>query len=209
MTSQQPTDSEPRIVLFAPIASLRAVEGEWSSLAAIVVTDPENEIPEDLRAAIRAAGTPLLKATVQAERAAGFDGLHLVSQPGELRIARKELPAGGMLGAGAARTRHAAMELGEAMPDYVLLGRIAGTDADDRDIAVDDDLVIWWSTLFELPCVAVAEDEDSARRLALAGADFIGLNRHVWKADDPASALRKIAGIIAEASPREDAEAAG
>ncbi|MCB1478186.1 MAG: thiamine phosphate synthase [Rhodobiaceae bacterium] len=202
MTDNTSHNSEPRIVLFAQPAQAATVTDRLAGVAAIVITGDADALDEDLRNAIRNAGTPVLKASTQSERADGFDGLHLQAGAGEVKIARKVLAAGGMLGAGAARTRHAAMQLGEAMPDYVLLGRIATADPTDNDIAAEPELVEWWSDLFELPCVAVAETTGDVGVLAESGADFIGLNRMIWEAQDPAGALGEAAETLASIPPR-------
>ena len=206
MTDNTSHNSEPRIVLFAQPAQAATVTDRLAGVAAIVITGDADALDEDLRNAIRNAGTPVLKASTQSERADGFDGLHLQAGAGEVKIARKVLAAGGMLGAGAARTRHAAMQLGEAMPDYVLLGRIATADPTDGDIAADADLVSWWAELFELPAVAVAGELADVADLAGAGADFVAVNRLVWSSDDPAATLVAVAGAIAASPARQPAE---
>ena len=202
MNASPDNAAEPRIVLFAPADRLAALQGGLEGLAAIVVTDGAEALEDGVRANLRAAGIPVLKKVSVAERAQGFDGLHVAGNAGELKAARKALPAGAMLGAGDARTRHAAMQLGEAMPDYVLLGRIATADPTDGDIAADADLVSWWAELFELPCVAVAETTGDVGVLAESGADFIGLNRMIWEAQDPAGALGEAAETLASIPPR-------
>ncbi|MCC0053307.1 MAG: thiamine phosphate synthase [Rhodobiaceae bacterium] len=206
MNASPDNAAEPRIVLFAPADRLAALQGGLEGLAAIVVTDGAEALEDGVRANLRAAGIPVLKKVSVAERAQGFDGLHVAGNAGELKAARKALPAGAMLGAGDARTRHAAMQLGEAMPDYVLLGRIATADPTDGDIAADADLVSWWAELFELPAVAVAGELADVADLAGAGADFVAVNRLVWSSDDPAATLVAVAGAIAASPARQPAE---
>ena len=197
MTETRLVSNEPRIVLFASAAQIGMVSDRLAAVAAIVITEDAGALDEDLRNAIRHAGTPVLMASATAERADGFDGLHLTATASDVKTARKVLAAGGMLGAGAARTRHAAMQLGEAMPDYVLIGRIATADPTDDDIPAEAELISWWSEIFELPCVAVAASVEQARELAEAGADFIGINRAVWTSGKPAETLAAIADALA------------
>lgn len=204
MSNISPTENsgsqEPRIVLFAPADALARITAALAGIAAIVVTG-EAELAPETALEVRQAGVPLLKACREPERAEGFDGVHLTAPAETVRTARSALAANAMLGAGAARTRHDAMRLGEALPDYVLLGRVAGTDPDDRDICVDTELAQWWVELFEVPCVCVAATAQDVADLATAGADFIGLNRLVWQDEDPARALERIAGEL-QAMPR-------
>lgn len=89
--------------------------------------------------------------------------------------AREILGQRGIVGGNAGGSRHEAMELAEAGADYVAF-------APDPDLTADeaaderDDLTGWWAEVFEVPCVAMgAADADAARRLALLGADFIGI----------------------------------
>jgi thiamine-phosphate pyrophosphorylase len=85
------------------------------------------------------------------------------------RAARARLGVTANIGVEVA-TRHDAMVVGEAGADYVAFGPAVG-GAEGRD-----ELVAWWSALFEVPCVALGvASEDEARRLTLAGADFIAL----------------------------------
>lgn len=206
MTKTSAHDAEPRLVLFAPADRVGEIGTAFAGVAAIVITQGADGLDEDLRAALRATGTPVLKLSEVSERAHGFDGLHLSGHPDAVKAARKALPAGAMLGAGNARTRHAAMQLGEAMPDYVLLGRIAGEDMTDLDIAVDGDLIEWWTALFELPCVAVADTIESLRDADEAGADFVAVNRIVWSSAEPASTLAGLTSALTEAGPRATVE---
>lgn len=89
--------------------------------------------------------------------------------------AREILGQRGIVGGEAGGSRHEAMELAEAGADYVAFapdpGLAAGEAEQDRD-----DLTGWWAEVFEVPCVALgAGDADTARRLALLGADFVGV----------------------------------
>jgi thiamine-phosphate pyrophosphorylase len=119
----------------------------------------------------------------------GADGVHALAaeEPGEaLRDLRERLRDGRILGVGTLRSRHAAMEAGEAGADYVLFGDGPGTDSEGvRDLAE------WWAEIFETPCVAVAHGLDAVADLAATGAEFVGLDAALW--DD----LEKIAAAQA------------
>jgi thiamine-phosphate pyrophosphorylase len=102
--------------------------------------------------------------------AAGADGA--ITRYAEVR---EILGQRGIVGGEAGGSRHEAMELAEAGADYVAFApdpELAADDAADER----DDFTGWWAEVFEVPCVAMgAADADAARRLALLGADFIGI----------------------------------
>lgn len=133
-----------------------------------------------LIAAIQATGAAaLLLDDAQLARVTKADGVHLSwSKEAIARYeeARDILGQRFIVGIDAGRSRHDAMELGEAGADYVAFGIPAHVE--DRGTAVDRrlDLCAWWSEIFEVPCVAfdvtsLEEAEDAAR----AGADFVAV----------------------------------
>ncbi len=116
---------------------------------------------EDVAAIIQ--GTPSLLAEVEA------DGLHLESGPKAVKSARKALGEGYVLGAGGLRTRHDAMEAGEAGADYVAFGAL-GAPIQGAELSV----ISWWQLMMELPVVVFTGKEiELARHGADAGADFL------------------------------------
>jgi thiamine-phosphate pyrophosphorylase len=131
----------------------------------------------------------------------GADGMHLpwaqdiVSQ---FKESRRVAPPGSVIGADAGRSRHDAMELGEAGADYIAFG--IPPDVEDRAVAVERriDLIAWWSEVFELPSVAFdVADAEEARRLAEAGADFVSVTvpQH-YTVDDAVSRVQDFAGAL-------------
>lgn len=131
----------------------------------------------------------------------GADGIHLpwaqdiVSQ---FKEARRVAPPGSIIGADAGRSRHDAMELGEAGADYIAFG--IPPDVEDRTVAIERriDLIAWWNEVFELPSVAFdVADAGEARRLAEAGADFVSVTVPQHCAVDYAiSRVRDFAGAL-------------
>ena len=107
------------------------------------------------------------------------DGVHLSwSKTPHARYAeaREILGERFIIGADAGRSRHDAMELAEAGVAYVGFG-IPG-HVEDRATAFtrQQDLVAWWSEIFEIPCIAFdVADADAARALTEAGADFVAV----------------------------------
>lgn len=109
----------------------------------------------------------------------GADGLHIgwgENLASTYAAARAALGVDRIIGVDAGRSRHNAMELGEAGADYIAFG--IPTHVQDRDKARERriELIEWWSELFEIPCVAFdVDDAVDAHALSLAGADFVSL----------------------------------
>jgi thiamine-phosphate pyrophosphorylase len=107
------------------------------------------------------------------------DGVHVAWSEDVMtrfKAVRGQLPRGAIAGADAGRSRHDAMELGEAGADYVGFG--IPQHVGDRETAVQrrQELVAWWVELVELPVVAFdVADEVEAAALAEAGADFVAV----------------------------------
>lgn len=79
-----------------------------------------------------------------------------------------------IVGVDAGRSRHDAMQLGEAGADYIAFG--IPPEVEDRDTAARRrlELIEWWSEIFEIPCVGFdVESMAAAKLLADAGADFV------------------------------------
>jgi thiamine-phosphate pyrophosphorylase len=56
----------------------------------------------------------------------------------------------------------------------------------------------WWSTVFEIPCVAIGGvTANNALPLVEAGADFLAVCQAVWGHDDPAAAVLAFEEILA------------
>ena len=128
-----------------------------------------------LRAAGDADVAALLRGDGQMVARLGFDGQHVDGPLADLLDAVERLRPDRIVGAGGVRSRHDAMEAGEAGADYVFFGDPApGAPAGN----VPEQLierVEWWQPLFEIPCVAFAPRLDLVGPLALAGADFVAL----------------------------------
>jgi thiamine-phosphate pyrophosphorylase len=112
-------------------------------------------------------------------RALRADGVHL--DPSDDIIARYEeardiLGKRYIVGVHAGKSRHTAMELGEAEADYIAFG-VPGF-IKDREAARKrrDELVGWWCEIFEVPCVAMdVTSAEEAKELVELRADFIAV----------------------------------
>jgi thiamine-phosphate pyrophosphorylase len=127
----------------------------------------------------------------------GADGIHLGQRDGEIREARAILGPSAQIGRTCHDSRHLAMEAGEAGADYVAFGAFYPTTTKPSDYRPEPSILTWWSTLFEIPCVAIGGiTPDNAEPLVAAGADFLAVCQAVWSKDDPAEAVRAFSAIL-------------
>jgi thiamine-phosphate pyrophosphorylase len=129
----------------------------------------------------------------------GADGVHLGQGDGDPREARALLGAGAQIGVTCHDSRHLAMEAGEAGADYVAFGAFFPTATKEVRHRPDPDILTWWSSLFEIPCVAIGGiTHANARPLIEAGADFLAVCSGVWKhPDGPAAAVAAFRDVLA------------
>jgi thiamine-phosphate pyrophosphorylase len=128
----------------------------------------------------------------------GADGVHLGQGDGDARAARALLGPAAQIGVTAHDSRHLAMEAGEATADYVAFGAFFPSATKETRHRADPSLLSWWSTLFEIPCVAIGGiTPDNGRVLVEAGADFLAACSAVWShAEGPAAAVKAFQPIL-------------
>jgi thiamine-phosphate pyrophosphorylase len=120
----------------------------------------------------------------------GADGVHLGQSDGDVREARALLGPSAQIGKTCHDSRHLAMDAGEAGADYVAFGAFFPTTTKPSNYRPAPSILTWWSTVFELPCVAIGGiTPDNAKPLVDAGADFLAVCQTVWGKDDPASGV--------------------
>jgi thiamine-phosphate pyrophosphorylase len=130
----------------------------------------------------------------------GADGVHLGQKDGDVREARALLGPDAQIGKTCHDSRHFAMEAGEAGADYVAFGAFYPTTTKPSHYRPHPGILSWWSSLFEIPCVAIGGiTPDNARPLIDAGADFISVCQAVWGKDDPGAAVRAFDALFGEA----------
>lgn len=111
----------------------------------------------------------------------GADGVHLGQGDGDPRDARRILGPSAQIGVTCHDSRHLAMEAGEAGADYVAFGAFYPTTTKETHHRAELSLLGWWTTVFELPCVAIGGvTADNAAPLVAAGADFLAVSGAVW-----------------------------
>lgn len=126
------------------------------------------------------------------------DGIHLGQSDGDIRDARAILGPSAQIGKTCHDSRHLAMEAGEAGADYVAFGAFYPTTTKPSDYRPDPSILSWWSTLFEIPCVAIGGiTAGNAKPLVEAGADFLAVCQAVWGQEDPAAAVSAFSGVLA------------
>jgi len=124
------------------------------------------------------------------------DGVHLGQGDGDIREAREVLGREVQIGVTCHASRHLAMEAGEAGADYVAFGAFFPSTTKTTEHRAETDLLNWWSSLFEIPCVAIGGiTPDNAAPLVEAGADFLAVSGSVWGGDEVA-AIRAFAKVL-------------
>ena len=127
----------------------------------------------------------------------GADGVHLGQGDGDPREARAILGPSAQIGVTCHDSRHLAMEAGEAGADYVAFGAFYPTTTKETRHRPDPAILSWWTTLFELPCVAIGGiTPDNAAPLVAAGADFLAVSGAVWNLDE-AEAVQRFQSVLA------------
>lgn len=126
----------------------------------------------------------------------GADGVHLGQDDGDPREARTMLGPEAQVGVTCHDSRHLAMEAGEAGADYVAFGSFYPTSTKVVKHRPEPVILSWWSSLFELPSVAIGGiTPANAAPLVAAGADFIAVSGAVWDGDE-AAAVRAFAAVL-------------
>ena len=133
----------------------------------------------------------------------GADGVHLGQEDGDPRDARKQLGPNVQIGVTCHDSRHLAMEAGEAGADYVAFGAFFPTTTKETQHRAEPSILGWWTTLFELPCVAIGGvTADNAGPLVMAGADFLAVSSAVWDhPEGPKAGVVAFAEVLASKPP--------
>lgn len=132
----------------------------------------------------------------------GADGVHLESGPDEIADAVERLQSRMIVGAGGAKTRHDAMEIGEARPDYIFFGRF-GYDTAPEPHPRNLSLGRWWAELVEIPCIIMGgSDIGSVRWVAETGAEFVALSNAIFAGDaDPGERVAAVNTLLDQYAP--------
>ncbi len=176
----------------APVAAfqLRVKGMDEQSLAKL--GEPLQKICADLDTAF------IVNDSISLAKKMGADGVHLGQADGDPRDARVQLGRDAQIGVTCHNSRHFAMEAGEAGADYVAFGAFFQTGTKNVEHYADLELLRWWNSMFELPCVAIGGiTAENARPLVEAGADFIAVCASVWSNPvGEAAAVRLFSDIL-------------
>lgn len=138
--------------------------------------------------------------SVPLARRLGADGVHLGQADGSPREAREALGREAQIGVTCHASKHLAMEAGEAGADYVAFGSFFPSETKASEHRPGPELLAWWQSLFEIPCVAIGGiTPDNCAPLVAAGADFLAVSHAVWGAADPGAAVGDLHRAIAAA----------
>jgi len=132
----------------------------------------------------------------------GADGVHLGQSDGDVREARDVLGREVQIGVTCHASRDLALEAGDDGADYVAFGAFFPSTTKPSEYRPELDLLTWWQTMVELPCVAIGGiTPANCGPLVTAGADFIAVSAAVWDGDEQA-AVRAFNDAIAAAPHR-------
>ncbi len=178
------------------VSSVILVQGELDEVAY------QRHCEELIPMAQAAGAAALVAGDTRIAGRSGADGV-LVETPGEgaKDIVARFSPQK-IVGLGGAKERHRALELGEANPDFMFVGR---TDGDIRPEPHPKNLAMadWWSQLIEIPCVIMGGSAiESVVECAASGAEFVALGLAVFSCTDgPQEAVRRANALLDEHAP--------
>lgn len=109
----------------------------------------------------------------------GADGMHLTDGIEAVAEARSSLRQERIIGVGGLRSRHDAMDAGEAGVDYVMFGE-PRPDGSLPPLPAVIERASWWAEIFETPCIAYAPDAESVPALVETGAEFLALGEWLF-----------------------------
>lgn len=123
----------------------------------------------------------IINDSIELAKQLNADGVHLGQGDGDPREARRVLGPTAQIGVTCHDSRHLAMEAGEAGADYVAFGAFYPTTTKETHHRPDPSILGWWTTVFELPCVAIGGvTAENAAPLVAAGVDFLAVSGAVW-----------------------------
>ncbi|MDX8479240.1 thiamine phosphate synthase [Mesorhizobium sp. VK24D] len=131
------------------------------------------------------------------------DGIHVEAGRKDLAETIERLAGKMMVGAGGAKTRDEALELGEERPDYMFFGRF-GYDNKPEPHPRNLSLGEWWAQMIQIPCIVMAgSDLASVETVAATGAEFVALSSAVFANRlDPRVAVAAANALLDETAPR-------
>jgi thiamine-phosphate pyrophosphorylase len=131
------------------------------------------------------------------------DGIHIDGKKAQLAEMIDRMQDKMMVGAGGAKTRDDALELGELRPDYLFFGRF-GYDNTPAPHPRNLSLGRWWAEMIQIPCIVLGGTTiESVEPVAATGVEFVALSSAVF-ADgaDAAAAVARANELLDQTAPR-------
>ena len=127
------------------------------------------------------------------------DGVHITEDRRHIEAAVERHKGALIVGSGGAKTRHEALERGEAQPDYMCFGLIAkDTHAEPHDKNLK--LAEWWVEMVDIPCIVAGGNMlTTLPQTVDTGSEFVMLSRAIFDHDDPKQAVSEANEILAKA----------
>ena len=146
----------------------------------------------------------VVEASAQVASRGGADGVHVTGGVEAIADARSSLRQERIIGVGGLRSRHDAMDAGEAGVDYVMFGE-PRPDGSLPPLPAVIERASWWAEIFETPCIAYAPDAESVPALVETGAEFLALGAWLFAegVDIRAEVAAADAAIAAHAARKE------
>lgn len=146
----------------------------------------------------------VVEASAQVASRGGADGVHVTEGVEAIAEARSSLRQERIIGVGGLRSRHDAMDAGEAGVDYVMFGE-PRPDGSLPPLPAVLERASWWAEIFETPCIAYAPDAESVPALVETGAEFLALGEWLFAegVDIRAEVAAADAAIAAHAARKE------
>ncbi len=184
-------DRLARAIDAGPVAAVQVRVKDVDQHAAAALAEPLRRLCADRDVAF------IVNDSVSLAKRVGADGVHLGQEDGDPREAREVLGPDAQIGVTCHDSRHLAMQAGEAGADYVAFGSFHPTSTKEVRHRPEPSILSWWSTLFEIPAVAIGGiTPANAAPLVAAGADFLAVSGAVWGSDE-AAAVRAFADVLA------------
>ena len=128
----------------------------------------------------------------------GVDGVHVGDEDMAVSEVRALVGEEMIIGASCYGSRDRAMQAGEQGADYVAFGQFYETKTKPPKGRPDPEILEWWSTTTQLPCVAIGGiTPENCTPLVKAGADFLAVVTGVWEhPEGPDTAVKAYNAMI-------------
>jgi thiamine-phosphate pyrophosphorylase len=187
---------------FAPRLADALAGGDVASLIITSPTDDPSAFQRAVAELVPIANTRGVASVVAGDgriaSRVGADGIHVDSGAEDVAAARESFRKK-IVGAGNIQSRHDAMEIAEADPDYLFFGKLDG-DSGDEIFPRALELASWWSSVAVIPAIVMGGSSvASVDAAATNGIEFVALSRAVWEHPrGPAAAVAEASARLAE-----------